>query len=197
MTDKTRPRVLPQWIRSLHIWLSLFGFGATFFFAVTGLTLNHADWFESDTPTVSVQRDELPVSLLEGDVDRLEVAEHLRDRHRIRGRVAGFELGEVACRVTWRNAGYAATADIERVTGTYELTEERRGVVAILDDLHRGAHCGPWWSLLVDAAAVLLVLISATGLWLLCYLKKRIRTGMMLGFLGGATLAISYVWTVR
>ena len=68
---------------------------------------------------------------------------------------------------------------------------------AILDDLHRGKHCGTWWSTLVDVAAVLLTLMSVTGLWLMLYLTKRLKTGMILGFIGGATFAMSYVFTVR
>ena len=197
MTSTTSRRVLPQWIRSLHIWLSMLGFGATLLFAVTGVTLNHAEWFERAEPVVTTAEGQLPEVASAAEVDRLEVAEALRASHRIRGRVSEFEVTDERCEVTFRNAGYAAVASVDRATGAYTLTEERRGVIAILDDLHRGEHCGAWWSTLVDVAAVLLVLMSVTGMWLMLYLTKRLRTGMILGFVGGATFAISYVFTVR
>ena len=197
MTSPPNRRVLPQWIRSLHIWLSMIGFGATLLFAVTGFTLNHTEWFERDEPVVTTAQGTLPDVASAAAVDRLEVAEALRASHRIRGRVSEFEVTDERCEVTFRNAGYAAVASVDRATGAYTLTEERRGVVAILDDLHRGEHCGAWWSTLVDVAAVLLVLMSVTGMWLMLYLTKRLRTGMILGFVGGATFAISYVFTVR
>ncbi len=196
MTAANR-RLLPQWIRSLHIWLSMVGFGATLLFAVTGFTLNHTEWFERAEPVVTTTQGTLPEVASVAAVDRLEVAETLRASHRIRGRVSEFEVSDDRCEVTFRNAGYAAVASVERATGSYTLTEERRGVIAILDDLHRGKHCGPWWSTLVDVAAALLTLMSVTGLWLMLYLTKRLRTGMILGFVGGATFAISYVFTVR
>jgi len=197
MTTAANRRLLPQWIRSLHIWLSMIGFGATLLFAVTGFTLNHSEWFESATPVVSRSEGALPAAVTAAEIDRLEVAEQLRAAHRIRGRVAGFEVEQDRCVVSFRNAGYEATATVERASGAYTLKEERRGVMAILDDLHRGKHCGPWWSTLVDVAAVLLTLMSVTGMWLMLYLTKRLRTGMILGFIGGATFAISYVFTVR
>ncbi len=197
MTTAANRRLLPQWIRSLHIWLSMIGFGATLLFAVTGFTLNHVEWFESATPVVSRSEGALPAALTAAEIDRLEVAEQLRAAHRIRGRVAGFEVEQDRCLVSFRNAGYEASATVERASGAYTLEEERRGVMAILDDLHRGKHCGPWWSTLVDVAAVLLTLMSVTGMWLMLYLTKRLRTGMILGFIGGATFAISYVFTVR
>ena len=117
----------------------------------------------------------------------------------VRGRIdqGTVEVEQDRCVVSFRNAGYEATATVERASGAYTLEEERRGVMAILDDLHRGKHCGPWWSTLVDVAAVLLTLMSVTGMWLMLYLTKRLRTGMILGFIGGATFAISYVFTVR
>jgi len=41
--------VLSRW---LHIYLSMASFGILFFFAVTGLTLNHEDWFNKQQHTV-------------------------------------------------------------------------------------------------------------------------------------------------
>ena len=197
MTSTSNRRLLPQWIRSLHIWLSMVGFGATLLFAVTGFTLNHTEWFERAEPVVTTSEGLLGQALGPSDLDQLEVAEELRARHRLRGRVVGFDAGVDEVEVTFRTAGSCAVADIDIDTRSYTLTVERRGVFAVLDDLHRGADCGPWWSLLVDVAAVLLTLMSVTGLWLMMYLTKRLKTGMILGFLGGATFAVSYVFTVR
>ena len=106
MTSSSNRRVLPQWIRSLHIWLSMIGFGATLLFAVTGFTLNHVEWFEKAEPVVTTSQGALPLPLLAGDVDRLGVAEELRASHRLRvllTRVVAsppfFCAGEVSVRV--------------------------------------------------------------------------------------------------
>ena len=46
-TRRWLQRQLAVWSRWLHIYLSLISFGAILFFSVTGLTLNHPDWFFS------------------------------------------------------------------------------------------------------------------------------------------------------
>ena len=189
-------RRLPQWVRWLHIYLSMIAFGVTMLFAVTGLTLNHADWFESGEPTVRSLAGELPQPLLGGQVDKLAVAEHLRHEHRLKGMVTEFEVDEQELFVLYKGPGYSAEVVVDRQAGSYRVEEARRSVMAILDDLHKGRDCGPVWSLVIDVSAVLLTLLSITGIWLLLYLKKRRRSGLVLGFVGGMVATMCYVFGV-
>lgn len=189
-------RRLPQWIRWLHLYGSMLGLGATLLFAVTGLTLNHAEWFEAGDPVVRTLDGSLPVAHLAGDVDKLTVAEELRAAHGLRGKVAEFAAEADECLVVWKGPAYSADATIERATGKYHIEEARRPVMALLDDLHKGRDCGPVWGFVIDAAAVVLAFLSATGLWLLLYLKKRVRNGLLVALLGTVTLVAAYAFGV-
>lgn len=186
----------PRWIRWLHIYGSMLGLAATLLFAVTGLTLNHADWFESAEPTVRTSDGDVPWAMLAPDVDKLAVAERLRARHGLRGSVTEFAIDEGQCLVVWKGPGYSADATIERASGRYHLEEARRGWVAVLDDLHKGRDCGPVWSLVVDASAVVLAFLSATGLWLLFYLKKRRRNGLLTALVGTLVLLLAFAFGI-
>ena len=66
--------------------------------------------------------------------------------------------------MTFKGPGYAADAFIDRETGHYTVTQSYHGLVAILNDLHKGRDTGPAWSILIDVSAILLTLISLTGL---------------------------------
>ena len=46
--------------RWLHIYLSMFGLAAVLFFSVTGLTLNHPDWFFGNVEHVTEAADAAP-----------------------------------------------------------------------------------------------------------------------------------------
>ena len=46
----------------------------------------------------------------------------------------------------------------------YELSETRFGLVAVINDLHKGCDSGSGWSVVIDLSAVLMVLVSLTGL---------------------------------
>ena len=185
-------RRLPQWIRWLHIYGSMLGLCATLLFAVTGLTLNHAEWFESGEPAVRSLTGALDKALLGATVDKLAVAETLRDRHGLKGKVSEFAIDDAQCLVVWKGPAYSADATIERGDGSYQLEESRRPLMALLDDLHKGRDCGPVWSFVIDASAVALTFLSATGLWLLFYLKKKRRTGLVVALVGTVLLLLGF-----
>ena len=90
--------------------------------------------------------------------------------------------------VTFKGPGYAADALVDRKTGRYELTQSFHGLVAIANDLHKGRDTGPAWSLLIDVSAVVVTLISVTGLVLLFYLKMRRVPGVVVAVIG--TIAV-------
>lgn len=186
-------RRLPWWIRWLHIYGSMLGLCATLLFAVTGLTLNHAEWFESGEPSVRSLTGSLDQALLGATVDKLAVAETLRERHGLRGKVSEFAIDDAQCLVVWKGPAYSADATIERADGSYRLEEARRSLLALLDDLHKGRDSGPVWSFVIDASAVVLTFLSLSGLWLLFYLKKRRRTGIVVALVGTVLLVVGYL----
>lgn len=192
MSEPGRRR-LPQWVRWLHIYASMLGLVATLLFAVTGLTLNHADWFEGGEPAVRTLDGSLPKDALGAKLDRLTIAETLRAAHRLRGEVSEFSVEDDQCLVVWKGPGYSADATITRADGHYSIEESRRSLFAVLDDLHKGRDCGTVWGLVIDASAVVLAFLSVTGLWLLLYLKKRRRNGLLVALVGGIALVVCFV----
>src|SRR4051794_11683692 len=151
-------------VRWLHTYLSMFGLAALLFFSLTGITLNHPRLFFDGVAATVESGGRLDAGWVRGDgpapggpagVRRLEVVEHLRGAHGLRGALASFTVDEDECVVTFKGPGYSADAFIRRSDGTYRVTEERRGVFAVLNDLHKGRDAGPVWSAAVDASAAL------------------------------------------
>jgi hypothetical protein len=188
-------------MRWLHIYLSMFSLAVVLFFSVTGLTLNHTAWFYGgaarrvegtgqvdprwlhlDAPAVAVKSRDDPDPARE--VAKLEVVEHLRKTHGVRGALAEFRVDEQECMVTFKGPGYAADAFIDRLTGRYTLTETYHGFIAVVNDLHKGRDTGPVWSLVIDVSAVLMTVVSLTGLVLLFYLKLRRIPGLVIVMIG-------------
>jgi hypothetical protein len=184
-------------MRWVHIYLSMFSMAALLFFAVTGITLNHPAWFFGGSErTVQVQG-QLKTAWLNradtaGSVAKLEVVEHLRKTHGIRGALAEFREDERECMVTFKGPGYAADAFIDRATGHYDLTETAQGFVAINNDLHKGRDSGKAWSVLIDASAILMTFVSLTGLVLLFYIKRRRRSGLLTALVGTIVVAVVF-----
>jgi hypothetical protein len=184
----------------------MFGLAITLFFSVTGITLNHPDWFFGDSErSVRIEGRLNPEWLTppagegssaggsESEIrSKLDVVEELRRAHRITGALAEFRVDERECVVAFKGPGYAADAFIDRESGQYTLTQTFHGLVGIVNDLHKGRDTGPVWSAVIDVSAVLLTFISFTGLVLLFYLKLRRSTGLIIALLGGAVAFLFY-----
>src|SRR3954451_19873308 len=97
-------RKIAQWSRWLHIYLSMVSFAILFFFAVTGLTLNHQQWFAKQQKTLqykgSMEKGWLRSSA-GGGIDKLAVVEFLRARHRISGAMSEFRVDDGQCSVSF------------------------------------------------------------------------------------------------
>lgn len=185
--------------RWLHIYLSMVSFGILFFFAVTGLTLNHAEWFFSDRDNTTRRNGELAASWVAGDgasVFKLEIVEHLRAREKAKGAVGDFRIEPTECTVVFKGPGYSADARIDRATGKYEFSENRFGLIAVLNDLHKARDTGPGWSLVVDLSAGLMIAVSLTGMVLIYFVKRRLASGLLTAAAGCALAAAAYLWLV-
>ena len=186
---KRQTMIVSRW---LHIYLSMASFGILFFFAVTGLTLNHADWFTSQQRTIQI-RGTLDMKYMSGTVAKLEVVEHLRNAHRISGALKDFHVEDTECSVAFKGPGYAADVLIDRRTGRYELTETRMGLFAVLNDLHKGRDAGNAWAVIIDISAVLMTFVSLTGLLLIFFLHKRRLSGLLAALAGAGLCYLAYV----
>jgi uncharacterized protein len=94
--------------------------------------------------------------------------------------------------VTFKGPGYSADAFIDRATGRYDLSESYHGVIAVINDLHKGRDTGKVWSVLIDLSALLMTLVSLTGLILLFYIKRRRISGLVIALVG--TVVVAVLW---
>ena len=185
--------------RWLHIYLSMVSFGILFFFAVTGLTLNHPDWLFGDKVSTRHEKGRMDVTWLQAPdatVRRLEIVEQLRRAHRIHGAVGEFRLEDRQCAITFKGPGYSADVVINRVGGDYELTETRLGFVAVINDLHKGRDSGHGWSVIIDVSAILMTLVSLSGMILIFFIKRRRVSGLIAALVGAVVCYLAYALMV-
>jgi uncharacterized protein len=179
-------RRLAAWSRWLHIYLSMASFAILFFFAATGITLNHPDWF-GDWQKTTQFRGSMPTG------SQLQMVEHLRNTHGIRGALSDFRTDDAQHSISFKGPGYTADAFIDRATGKYELTETRMGWVAVINDLHKGRDTGKSWSAIIDISAALMCLVSLSGLILIFFLSKKRASGLYAAAIGAVLCYAVYV----
>jgi hypothetical protein len=143
--------------RWLHIYLSMVSFAIVLFFSITGLTLNHADFFAGkaittkDTGRVTAAWVNVKDTNL---VSKLNIAEYFRNKHHVKGAVSDFRIDDSQVSISYRGPGYEGDAYITRETGEYELSQTRGSFVAFMNDLHKGRDTGTAWSWVIDVSAI-------------------------------------------
>ncbi|RVU04090.1 hypothetical protein EOE18_13015 [Novosphingobium umbonatum] len=175
--DPKRKKARQFWMRQLHQWhwisaaLSLVGM---LFFAITGITLNHAD-LVSAQPKVESREGRLSPALLaqlkgpdEGDAPvPAPVAQELA---RISGQAlqgASAEWTPEEVNIDLPRPGGDGWVRVQRADGAVTSETTSRGAVSLANDLHKGRHAGGIWVWFLDIFAAACVIFTLTGLLLL------------------------------
>jgi uncharacterized protein len=185
-------RKVAKWSRWLHIYLSMVSFAILFFFAVTGLTLNHQQWFAKQERTAQY-KGRIDAKWLAGSVAKLEIVEYLRAHHKLSGAVSEFRVDDGQTSLSFKGPGYVAAVFIDRQSGAYDITETRMGLAAVLNDLHKGRDSGTAWSWAIDVSAVFMTFVSVSGIVLLLFLQNRRFSGITAALVGAALCCLIYV----
>lgn len=201
-------------VRWLHIYVSLLGFSALVFFGITGITLNHPAWFGTEAQSVrefegifpadwvgvratdSSSRGDAIQSADEQLTHKLEIVESLRTRHTIHGAVGEFRVDDRECLILFRGPGYSADVVVDRESLNYRGTVTTLGLVAVINDLHKGRDTGAGWAVVIDVAAVLTIFVSITGIILILYIRRKRLSGLLTAVAGTLLLLAAWLWLI-
>ena len=180
---------MSRWWRWVHVYGSMLILSLLLFFSVTGITLNHPELRSSlgaQSTEVTLQLpshlQQLPFTddALANAASAKQIANWLRESQQILGAVEHFrfEPSESVLELDFkRPAGYS-NAEIDLKSGEVVLLSEHQGVLALLNDLHKGRDAGFAWKLLLDIAALLCIVVAVSGLYLLWRAQKLRHKGL-------------------
>lgn len=171
--------------RAWHGYLSAFAFLALIFFSITGLLLNHPEW----TATTREQPSKEVVVTLAAEA--LAQARAAKDPSKALAQavgaktplIGGYQSGEVIDEEAMvRLEGPKGSSDIvvDLATGKAEVTVKRARLIDTINELHRGKNSGAAWKAVIDASAIVVLLLSVIGYVLFFSLRFRTRTALIL-----------------
>lgn len=143
-------------------------------FAVTGITLNHAADIKAEPKTIT--RDgELPAALLaplkaakaaQGELPAA-TRKWLSEEMGVKAPAGPVEWSPGEAYVALPGPGSDGWVTLDTQTGAVAYERTDRGVVAYLNDLHKGRNTGNAWSWFIDVFSVGCIVFCVTGLLLL------------------------------
>lgn len=186
-------RKVLSWSRLLHIYLSIALLIILVFFSLTGITLNHATSMTAQPRTEVQMLDSLPELPLD-EAGRIaespEFAAFLRREFGVRLALSTLSHEDDLVLVDYRAPGMTSFIEIDQALEEVYAETTDYGVVAMLNDLHKGRDVDVIWYWLIDASAVLLVLFSVAGFLLLLPNKRRFRR--VAGYTAASLVVLSF-----
>lgn len=190
-----------RWVRTLHIYTSMLMLLVMLFFTVTGLTLNHREWLP-EAPDARISELLLPGNLSDAQqwqatplAQAEQVRRWLQREHGVAGNQVAFDWqpDEQLLMIDVKRPGGYSLAEVLPEEGVVLLEQQSYGAAAVLNDLHMGRYSGALWRAFIDLSALLMLLFTLTGLWLVMPQKKRRQRLLWLSGLGGVVMTAGYL----
>ena len=182
--------------RTLHGYFSAFAFISLMFFSLTGVTLNHPDWFAHRPAEVS-RTVELPAADVRAAMASSDQAASLAAALKARAPVLGTYLngdvfeGEALLQFEGPRGGTTATILLD--SRMAEISTRPASMVSMLNDLHTGKNAGAAWKLFIDISAAIFIALSVIGFILFFSLRFRLATSLALTA-GGFAVMLCLFW---
>jgi hypothetical protein len=183
-----------RWMRWLHVYTSMISLLVVLFFGLTGLTLNHPSW-SIGGKAHHVYTGILPAgSTSSNPPDYLKISETMRSQRDVIGEVTDYGVSGNDGRITWNAPGYEAALTFDVQAATYTLTVDEGGLLAMMNDVHKGRNAPRSWHWIIDLSALLLVFVAVTGLGIQLFQRKRRTRALIVAGVGVVlTVVLIYI----
>jgi hypothetical protein len=198
------------WARRLHVYISMALLLVVLFFSITGITLNRPSLFVSSHPDVSETTITIPAALFSTGADdfvpnKIGILDYLAEHTQLSGQPSALDVftqvedgelleGEIA--LDYKGPGYNVAVFIDMTTAEAVIEKTHYGVVAVLNDLHKGRNSGEVWRWFIDITAVLMVFFVLTGVCLLLPKKRTLKTSLKWTLFGSLVTLIIFLVAV-
>jgi uncharacterized protein len=191
---RRRTAQVGRWSRTFHVYVSMGCMLVVAFFAATGLTLNHPSWSLGST-TTSTEHGTVPAGAISGgDVDYLAISEYVRDTFDVTGHVTDYGVSGDTGHIDYAGPGYSASATFSLTDSSLTTSITQGDLLAILNDIHKGRDTTSSWGWVIDASAILLLVVTVTGLGIQLFQRKRRRSALITaGALSVVTVVLIWI----
>lgn len=184
--------------RIIHVYVSMALLLLMLFFAVTGITLNHPNWFSQADQEPKREQVPIPAYLLPVDTQdaqwRLATGHWLKSEWAMDMATADIDEDEIS--LVSKGPGTYRSLTLDLLEGQAYVETLEYGVVAVVNDLHKGRNTGTAWAWILDLSAVLIILFSLTGAYLLLPQTKRLKKSLLYMVLVSGSCGLVYVYFV-
>ncbi len=163
------------------------------FFSITGITLNHPEWF-ADNKAEVVEVDFITPAELLTQKNEGKLLNFLLKANHLNGNRLTIEREEDELFITDKGPGAYLSLTIGLSSGEAYREATNYGYWALLNDLHKGRNSGDFWRFIIDLSAVLMIVFSLTG-FVLALAQRRINRTIAVSIISSLfVMSIYFIW---
>ncbi|HBY86459.1 MAG TPA: peptidase [Colwellia sp.] len=179
--------------RFIHVYVSMALLTLMIFFSITGITLNHPEWF-ADNKAEVVEVDFITPAELLTQKNEGKLLNFLLKANHLNGNRLTIEREEDELFITDKGPGAYLSLTIGLSSGEAYREATNYGYWALLNDLHKGRNSGDFWRFIIDLSAVLMIVFSLTG-FVLALAQRRINRTIAVSIISSLfVMSIYFIW---
>lgn len=186
--------------RLIHVYVSMALLTLLLFFSVTGITLNHPEWFSSHQAQViekevTIER----ISDLTIATDNINeqqqriITSEIEQKFSVSLLKIEPEIMSGELFYSIKKAGKNTTIAVDVETGEAFYEQTHYGWWAVLNDLHKGRNTSNFWSWIIDLSSVLFIVFAISG-FILAMPQKRFRRTLTLSLASTILALVSIIY---
>jgi len=183
--------------RLIRVYVSMALLTLLLFFSITGITLNHPEWFSGNEPVIEEIELAIDLKLINNPPLSLEqitqvVAVVEREISlSLTNAVIESSSDELFFSIKKAGRNTAITLDLDSGELFFEQTDY--GLWALLNDLHKGRNTSFFWGWIIDITSVLCIVFAISG-FILAMPQRRFNRTLTLSL--GVTITIIFTSTL-
>lgn len=166
--------------RLIHIYVSMALLTLLLFFSVTGITLNHPEWFSENKAETNEKELIVALKLIENPPlspkQIANVSETIEEKLSISLNNSVIESSEDELFYSIKKAGKNTSIIVDLASGELFFEHTDYGWWALMNDLHKGRNTSAFWGWIIDITSVLCIVFALTGFILAMPQRRFNRT---------------------
>lgn len=183
--------------RLIHVYVSMALLTLLLFFSVTGITLNHPEWFSESQADIEEVELAVDLKLINNPPLSLEqitqVVAVVEQELVLSLANAVIESSRDELFLSIKKAGENTSITLDLASGELFFERTDYGLWALLNDLHKGRNTSAFWGWIIDITSVLCIIFAISG-FILAMPQRRFNRTLTLSL--GVTIAIIFTSTL-
>ncbi|TWX58496.1 PepSY-associated TM helix domain-containing protein [Colwellia hornerae] len=185
--------------RLIHIYVSMALLSLLLFFSVTGITLNHPEWFRDSKADVVERALMIDLSMIENPPltpqQIVKVSTAIEQKLSISLNNTILESSQDELFFSIKRAGKNTAITLDLVSGELFFEETDYGWWALMNDLHKGRNTSVFWGWIIDITSLLCILFALSG-FILAMPQRRFNRTLTLSLTVTVAMIFTAIWWV-